>query len=64
MAEAQIGRTGSVWGEYSSLGAQSLRRVRLSCNPVDCSPPGSSVPGIPQARLLGPAAVSCSRGPY
>ena len=22
------------------------------CNPVDCSPPGSSVHGIPQARML------------
>ena len=23
------------------------------CNPIDCSPPGSSVPGIFQARRLG-----------
>ena len=28
-----------------------LSRVRL-CEPVDCSPPGSSVPGIFQARIL------------
>ena len=28
-----------------------FRRVRL-CDPVDCSPPGSSVHGISQARLL------------
>ena len=26
-------------------------RVRL-CDPIDCSPPGSLVPGIPQARTL------------
>ena len=31
---------------------QSLRRVRLFCNPMDCSPPGSSVHGISQARIL------------
>ena len=30
---------------------KSLCRVRL-CNPMDCSPPGSSVHGIFQARVL------------
>ena len=29
-----------------------LNRVRLFCDPVDCSPPGSSVHGILQARIL------------
>ena len=32
------------------------------CDPVDCSPPGSSVHGISQARILGWVAISCSRG--
>ena len=32
------------------------------CDPVDCSPPGSSVHGILQARILEWAAVSVSRG--
>ena len=32
------------------------------CNPVDCSPPGSSVHGILQARALEWVAVSCTRG--
>ena len=32
------------------------------CNPVDCSLPGSSVHGIPQARMLEWAAISSSRG--
>ena len=32
------------------------------CDPVDCSPPGSSVHGISQARILEWAAVSFSRG--
>jgi len=32
------------------------------CNPMDCSPPGSSVHGIFQARILGWFAISFSRG--
>ena len=32
------------------------------CNPRDCSPPGSSVHGIFQARILEWVAVSYSRG--
>ena len=32
------------------------------CNPVDCSPPGSSVHGILQARILEWVAISFSRG--
>ena len=32
------------------------------CNPMDCSPPGSSVHGISQARILEWVAISFSRG--
>ena len=32
------------------------------CGPVDCSPPGSSVQGISQARILEWVAISFSRG--
>ena len=32
------------------------------CGPVDCSPPGSSVHGILQARTLERVAVLFSRG--
>ena len=32
------------------------------CNPMDCSPPGSSVHGIFQARILKQSAISFSRG--
>ena len=32
------------------------------CNPIDCSPPGSSVHGILQARLLECVAISSSKG--
>ena len=31
------------------------------CNPMDCSPPGSSVHGIFQARILEWVAISFSR---
>ena len=33
----------------------------ISCNPMDHSPPGSSVHGILQARILEWVAISCSR---
>ena len=32
------------------------------CNPMDCSPPGSSVQGILQARILAWVAIPFSRG--
>ena len=32
------------------------------CDPMDCSPPGSSIHGIFQARVLEWAAISFSRG--
>ena len=31
------------------------------CNPMDCSPPGSSVHGIFRARILEPVVISSSR---
>ena len=36
--------------------------VHLSCDPMDCSPPGFSVHGISQARILEWVAISFSRG--
>ena len=39
-----------------------LVTVSDSYNPVDCSPSGSSVHGISQARMLECVAISCSRG--
>ena len=32
------------------------------CDPMDCSPPGSSVHGIFQAGILESVAISSSRG--
>ena len=40
---------------------KSLSRVRL-CDPMDCSPPGSFIHGILQARILEWVAISFSRG--
>ena len=41
--------------------AQSLKSCPSLCNPTDCSPPGSSLHGILQARILEQVAVSYSR---
>ena len=40
--------------------AKSLQSCPTLCNPIDGSPPGSSVPGILQARILEWVAVSFS----
>ena len=48
-----------------SIDSESEREVAQSCptlwDPVDCSPPGSSVHGILQARILEWVAISFSR---
>ena len=38
-----------------------LSHVQLFCDPVDCNPPGSSIHGILQARILEWVAISFSR---
>ena len=43
------------------LHAKSLQSCPPLCDPVDCSPPGSSVPGSLQARTLEWVAVPSSR---
>ena len=43
-----------------SIVVQSPSRVRLFCDPLDYSPPGSSVYGISQARILEWVAISFS----
>ena len=40
---------------------QLLNHIRL-CDPMDCSPPGSSVHGILQARILEWVAMPFSSG--
>ena len=42
--------------------AKSLQPCPTLCNPMDCSPPGSSVHGFLQARILEWVAIAFSRG--
>ena len=45
----------------SAAAAKSLQSCPTLCNPTDGSPPGSSVPGILQARTLEWVAISFSK---
>ena len=45
---------------YAAAAAKSLQSCPTRCDPMDCSPPGSSVPGILQARTLEWVAISFS----
>ena len=52
-----------IWGYFVMLCVCLVAQSCLPrCNPVDCSPPGSSVPGILQARILEWVAMPFSRG--
>ena len=42
--------------------AKSFQLCLTLCNPMDCSPPGSSVHGILLARILQWVVMSSSRG--
>ena len=44
----------------AAAAAKSLQSCPTLCNPMDCSPPGSPVPGILQARTLEWVAISFS----
>ena len=44
----------------AAAAAKSLQSCPTLCNPIDGSPPGSSVPGILQARMLEWVAMSFS----
>ena len=52
----------------AAAAAKLLQPCPTLCNPIDGSPPGSSVPGLPQARILEWVAISfcmfCLRGTY
>ena len=47
---------------FFCLHAKSLQSCPILCNHVDCSPPGFSVHGILQARILEWVAMPSSRG--
>ena len=52
---------GEIKGVFEGLGG-GLVAESDSCDPMDCSPPGSSVHEIFQARILEWVAISFSRG--
>ena len=56
-----------VYGHKDSLACmrvQSLQSYLTPCNPMDCSPPGSSIYGILQGRILEWVAMPSSRGSF
>ena len=51
---------GKPLGRAAAAAANSLQSCPALCDPIDGSPPGSSVPGILQARTLEWVAISFS----
>ena len=51
-----------LWSQQQCMPAKSLQSCPTLCNPMDCSPPGSPVHGILQARILAQVAMPFSRG--
>ena len=50
----------NVLSAAATAAAKSLQSCPTLCDPIDCSPPGSAVPGILQARTLEWVAISFS----
>ena len=68
-----MNKPGWCWLGKGSWGCRNSERYRMMrvcavhscltlCDPMDCSPPGSSVHGIFQARILEWVSISFSRG--
>ena len=49
---------------YTTTTAKSRQSCPTLCDPIDGSPPGSSVPGILQARILEWVAMSFSHNTF
>ena len=49
-----------IWVESAAAAAKSLQSCPTLCDPIDGSPPGSTVPGILQARTMEWVAISFS----
>ena len=58
-SQAQAG--GLNFQDTATATAKSCQSCPILCDPIDGSPPGSSVPGILQARTLEWVAVSFSK---
>ena len=48
--------------QLKPMGSVCAQSCPTLCNPLDCSPPGSSVHGVSQARIQEWVAISSSRG--
>ena len=57
-----VGGTGLLLSTRACVYAKSLRTCLTLCNPMDCSPEGSSVHPISQARILKWVAMPSLRG--
>ena len=57
---------GQHWTGYihNKVRAQLLQSCPTLCNPMGCSPPGSSVHGVSQARILEWVTMPFSRGSF
>ena len=55
----QLSYPGSPYSTAAAA-AKSLQSCLTLCDPIDCNPPGSPVPGILQARTLEWVAISFS----
>ena len=63
VSQAQVGRKVSrlqLGRRSAAAAAKSLQLCLTLCDPINGSPPGSSVPGILQARTLEWVAISFS----
>ena len=62
----EVASSNSLWGLSGELhpyvSAKSLQSCLTLCDPMDCSPPGSSVHGILQVGILEWVAILFSRG--
>ena len=64
MSQQQIHRVLSECFYLDVICCLAAKSCLTLCDPMDCSPPGSSVHGISQARILGWVDSSFSRGSF
>ena len=66
LSPCSLFREWHIWGlplayAAAAAAAKSLQSCPTLCDPIDCSPPGSPIPGILQARTLEWVAISFSK---
>ena len=57
---ASVGSSEKPESSRNTSAAKSLQSCPTLCDPINGSPPGSPIPGILQARILGWVAISFS----